>query len=173
MRAPGSPRAAPLPPRRESAAEPPAEVLAAQRRFAASLGRGIRHALAHLNATTRYRFTTLYRVDGSVLRGLARFDRENPAIHCVPPHAAPEACYRAAGMQLPSDGDGAAGAAAHPTDLSRRVTTLRLAGGLVVGVVCHSDSRPRLARVARDGDQSDVVAPQLARWVADAGDALH
>ncbi len=39
---------------------------------------GLSSALAVLNARTAHRFTSMYRFDGSMLRNLTFYDRENP-----------------------------------------------------------------------------------------------
>ena len=156
------------------------DVAARERHYVELLDRGVHHALRHLNAATRYRFTTIFRVDAASLLGVARYDRENPAIHCMAPCLAPAACHHASDPVATCDAEtGDATRAAwrrqgtrdlstcRAVDVSECAIALRLAGGLVVGVLCHSDPRPRVVSRADVAALADA-APALARWLVDS-----
>lgn len=149
----------------------------ALRDFTVALSSGIRPALAFLNATTRFRFTTLYRLERGVLRGAALYDRENPVINCAPPPDAPDRCYLAAGIPLASAaaGEGEHSLPASPSappaeddsaPISHDDFTLRLPNGAIIGMLSHTDARPRLLVPAQQATFARL-ATDLALWLAD------
>lgn len=121
-----------------------AELDAFRQSFAKSLRAGVHPALAHLNARTRFRFTALYRSEGSLLRGVCLYDRENPTLRCGLPALATPACYLAA----PIPG-----------------VALRLSTSELAGVLLHTHPRPR---ILVDGEREwlGAIASLLARWLA-------
>ncbi|GAC1651704.1 MAG: hypothetical protein NVS4B3_12800 [Gemmatimonadaceae bacterium] len=151
---------------------------AAVQEFARILADGIVRALASLNARTRFRFTTIYRYDRPLLRGVFQFDRENPAIGGCGPANAPDSCYSAAGISVGSDSSHAVPALdsshspsarivfpGYAVDVSHSELALRSPSGALVGVLCHSDRRVRLLP---GGERAKLraIAALLATWLA-------
>lgn len=117
--------------------------------------------MRELNATTRFRFTTLFRVERSRLVGVWVHDRENPRVNGGVPAEAPACCYRAADMVQPPRRARARDADARWHD----TLALRLRDGTLLGVVCHSDARPRLADDLAWLECEPMVAA-IAHWLA-------
>ena len=112
---------------------------------------GLLPALGVLNARTRYRFTGLYRVEGSVLRNICLFDRENPTICGMGDVNLLHDTY----CQVVSRSDGPFATAdaridERVSDIAPRTPVVSYSGVPVVcdrgarGTLCHFDTRPRL-----------------------------
>ena len=134
-------------------------------------GEGLHGALRRLNARTRYRFTGIYRFDPPLLRNVALFDRENPALR-LSDDAVMRETYcslvgeRAAPLAV-TDGEHdprAAQTGAWRTLRAYCGVPLRDASGAVVGTLCHFDPRPRLPGPA-DQALLERVASELAGYV--------
>lgn len=94
---------------------------------------GVTAVLSLLNRRTRFRFTGMYQADHPVLRNVALFDRENPALLL-------------AGGTIPLAGirSAVAGSAAPCASRSYAVAPIRMRSGREWGALCHFDFRPRL-----------------------------
>jgi hypothetical protein len=112
---------------------------------------GLLPALGVLNARTRYRFTGLYRVEGSVLRNICLFDRENPTICGMGDVSLlrDTYCQIVASSDVPfATADGRIDE--RVADLTSRTPVISYSGVPVVcdhgqrGTLCHFDMRPRL-----------------------------
>ena len=118
-----------------------------------AMWRGVHAVLATLNARTRFRFTGLYRVETSILRNVALFDRENPMLHGAGQCSALRDTYCnivAANALSLAVGDATTDARliGHPARdsvLSYVGVPVRDRAGKVAGTLCHWDTRPRLA----------------------------
>lgn len=136
---------------------------------------GLHAALALLNARTRFRFSGIYRTEPPLLRNIALYDRENPSLNV-------------SGARCPLDGtfcllvwetnapwsvaDATADAALSPYTsqgavLSYAGVPIRDRGGLVVGTLCHYDSRPRLLP-SSELAVLDAVAAVIVPYVIEA-----
>ena len=136
---------------RDALAVSPRDPGALLRTFASTLDRdGLHAALRWLNARTRYRFTGVYRFDGPVLRNLALFDRENPAMHLGNDAVLRETyCGLVAASRAPfetADGqrDSRVTVPARETSLAYCGVPVLTAEDACVGTLCHFDPRPRL-----------------------------
>ena len=128
----------------------------------------VRETLAELNARTRFRYTGIYRVEEGVLRNLALFDRENPAMnlsgdvcalnetYCAIVSATDSAFVTRSSLSDPR-------LSAHPA----RLNVVSYAGVPIQhssgtrGTLCHFDCRPRL--LARGEIQFlESIAPMFA-----------
>jgi GAF domain-containing protein len=112
---------------------------------------GLLPALGVLNARTRYRFTGLYRVDGTLLRNICLFDRENPTLCCTGDVSLLHDTF----CQIVSRSDVPFATAdaridERVADLAPRTPVVSYSGVPVVydqgerGTLCHFDMRPRL-----------------------------
>ena len=128
---------------------------------------GLRRALQQLNATTRFRFTALYRPERSRLVGLWVHDRENPRVNGGAAREAPACCYRAAGIEPPRLATVASRAASTVPDRWHDVHTLRQRDGALLGVLCHSDARPRLVDELTWVEGEPMIIA-IAEWLASA-----
>lgn len=154
-----------------------AELADFRRAFATILATGAYPALAHVNARTRFRFTALYRVDGSRFRGVCLYDRENPTLRCALPPCAPAACYSAAksvarapraasrrtSLALPGEDD--IGMGDRNAGGCRTAVALPLSRWELAGVLLHTDPRPRILLLG-ERERLATIASLLARWLA-------
>lgn len=145
-------------------------ILAIRQRFEARLrGEGLIAALAMLNQRTRFRFTGLYRVVPPELHNVALFDRENPTLRIAGAVCALNETYcsivaqRGRAFRV-SDATSEARLREHPARESVQSYAgipVRLAGGRVLGTLCHFDGRPRIMPASEIAVLREV-APLLA-----------
>ena len=111
----------------------------------------VRETLAGLNARTRFRYTGIYRVEDDVLRNLALFDRENPAINLSGDVCALDETYCA--IVAATDSAFVTESSLNDSRLSAHPARLRVVSYAGVpfqhssgarGTLCHFDCRPRL-----------------------------
>ena len=111
----------------------------------------LRETLAGLNARTRFRYTGIYRVEDGVLRNLALFDRENPAMNLSGDVCALNETYCA--MVSATDSAFVTRNSLNDPRLSAHPARLRVVSyaGVPIkhssgarGTLCHFDCRPRL-----------------------------
>jgi hypothetical protein len=111
---------------------------------------GVRAVLEYLNGRTEHRFTGLYRFDGDILRSLALYDRDDPAVQVGADAPLHETYCSIVGEGTPTFATADAGAdpqlARHPAR-ARAVSycgaLVRDAKGKAVGTLCHFDVVPR------------------------------
>lgn len=133
---------------------------------------GPRGALALLNDRTRFRFTGLYRLVPPELHNVSLHDRENPALNVSGAVCAlsESYCSIACATEEPftvRDASSDARLVTHPARdavQSYAGVPIRLAGGRVLGTLCHFDGRPRMLP---PGELSVMrtLAPLLAPWL--------
>ncbi|MEO9019734.1 MAG: GAF domain-containing protein, partial [Gemmatimonadaceae bacterium] len=142
--------------------------------FRAELGAGgMHHALALLNARTRYRFTGVYRAEPPLLRNEFLFDRENPLLalggdtteldqtYCgiVVATCAPFVAEDApADIRLRDH-------AARESVVSYIGVPVRTLDGRIFGTLCHFDVRPRMLPTGEFA-VLESIASFLAGWLA-------
>jgi GAF domain-containing protein len=133
---------------------------------------GVHPALGWLNGRTRFRFTGVYRVHGALLVNLGLFDRENPLLNLAGGASPLDESYCAFAAHTSSafmTADSRADSrlrlhAKRDIVLSYAGVPIRLAGGGVVGTLCHYDARPRF--VAPDElAVLEAVAPAFGEWL--------
>lgn len=123
--------------------------------LAALTSTGITAALSVLNERTRFRFTGVYETDPPVLRTVALFDRENPALQLAGGVVPIEGAHFVHGDSIIPAPSGSYAAA-----------PIRMSGGVRWGTLCHFDLRPRLLSPAECAILR-AVAAMLARSLAD------
>ena len=134
---------------------------------------GVHAALRFLNARTFHRFTGLYRFDGTVLRNVALFDREAPALargEDAPMH---ETWCAIVGTTERTFTLADARADARVVDHPARETVVSYCGALVrggdgrtLGTLCSFDVEPRPVPEL-EVPLLETVAPIFARYVLD------
>lgn len=133
---------------------------------------GLHDALRHLNGRARFRYTGLYRFERPVLIIESLYDRENPSLqHCgeirqlegtfcsivlatgrpfVTAHASADPLLeKYSARQIANSYSG---------------VPIRTRGGLVAGVLCHYDFRPRLLPLG-ELQIMEAVTPHLAPYL--------
>lgn len=135
--------------------------------------RGPLAALGLLNARTRFRFTGVYRTEPPLLRNIALFDRENPALNVSGSCGRLDGtfCVFVWGSEAPycvSDAtadEGLRRYTSQDTVLSYAGVPIRSPSGQVVGTLCHFDGRPRILPPG-ELQAMEAIAPVLAEWLA-------
>ncbi|MEP6905988.1 MAG: GAF domain-containing protein [Gemmatimonadales bacterium] len=161
-------------PRRDSTAAPSASVLG---EFAAMLEcSGLHKALGYLNGRIRFRFTGVYRFEATTLVNECLYDRENPSLdqsgtvlqlpdtYC--------AIARVTGRVFRTEDSTAdprlEGHSARHTVISYNGMPIRMEDGLIAGVLCHYDLRPRIL----PDEELEILEGAAARIALWSGPAL-
>lgn len=135
--------------------------------------------LRFLNQRARFRFTGVYRTDPPHLRNICLFDRENPSLLLGGAVTPLDATY--CGTVFSTDApfyveDALTDSrltvhSARESVVSYAGVPVRNAAGLVVGTLCHFDTRPRML----PDDEIKVlegVARSISMWLATRGQTL-
>ncbi len=135
-------------------------------------GSGLHAGLGYLNGRARFRFTGVYRFEPTVLVNECLYDRENPLLdqsgtilqlpdtYCEIARAIGDVF---ATENAPVD-PRLEGHSARHTVISYTGMPIRLPSGLIAGVLCHYDLRPRLLPPQELGILRSA-ADYLARWL--------
>ena len=161
--------------RRDSAARAPvAKVLA---EFGSVLEcSGLHKALGYLNARVRFRFTGVYRFEPTTLVNECLWDRENPSLdQCGTVLPLPDTyCVIARTLGKAFQTENAPedprleGHSARHTVISYNGMPIRMLDGLIAGVLCHYDLRPRIL----PEDELQVLECAAARIAVWSGPSL-
>jgi len=161
--------------RRDSTAAAPENVLA---EFVAVLeSRGLHKALGYLNGRVRFRFTGVYRFETTTLVNECLYDRENPSLdQCGTVLQLPDtycAIARATGRVFrtedATEDPRLEGHSARHTVISYNGMPIRMPDGLIAGVLCHYDLRPRIL----SDEELEILEGAAARIAFWSGPSLY